>query len=84
MNRPEYREAWDWVHLMLRSRPEARKVLLAYLQQLRTLRHPFSGEPTYPPLRTELKTVFRFPEDELRRHLNRLESAVRTAQHAGR
>ena len=33
MEKPEYREAWAWVHLMLRSTPEAKKVLLDYLQR---------------------------------------------------
>jgi hypothetical protein len=87
MNRPEYREAWAWTHLMLRSRPEAKAVLLSYLQQLRTAHHAYNPDQPPPPewqLRPKLKTVFRLPEDELRRHLNRLESALRTAQHAGR
>ena len=40
MNRPEYREAWAWVHLMLHSTPEAKTVLITYLQQLHTGREP--------------------------------------------
>jgi hypothetical protein len=40
MGPAEYREAWAWVHLMLRTRPEAKTVLLSYLQQLRGKRHP--------------------------------------------
>jgi hypothetical protein len=40
MNHAEYREAWAWTHLMLRGRPEARAVLLTYLQQLRTNPNP--------------------------------------------
>jgi hypothetical protein len=36
MSPAEYREAWAWVHLMLRGSPPARQVLLAYLQQLRS------------------------------------------------
>ena len=47
MHRPEYREAWAWVHLMLRTSPEARGVLLAYLQQLRTRQ---SAGPLQPRL----------------------------------
>jgi hypothetical protein len=38
MNTAEYREAWAWVYLMLRADPQAKDVLLAYLQQLRKLR----------------------------------------------
>ena len=40
MSPAEYREAWAWVHLMLRGSPPARQVLLAYLQQLRTTANP--------------------------------------------
>lgn len=36
MERPEYREAWAWVHLMLRGGPAGRQVLRDYLQVLRT------------------------------------------------
>jgi hypothetical protein len=66
MNRPEYREAWAWVHLMLRSKPEAKAVLIAYLQQLRPDREP-------DPLRPELAKVFPSPEDALLRHLAKLD-----------
>ncbi|MFL5328454.1 MAG: hypothetical protein ACJ8C4_06025 [Gemmataceae bacterium] len=40
MSPTEYREAWAWVHLMLRGSPPARQVLLAYLQQLRVTSNP--------------------------------------------
>ncbi len=40
MKSAEYREAWLWVHLMMHARPESKKVLLAYLQDLRTNRNP--------------------------------------------
>jgi len=40
MNPGEYREAWAWVHLMLRTSPGARRVLLAYLAELRTTSRP--------------------------------------------
>src|SRR5262245_8117413 len=40
MGRPEYREAWAWVHLMLRGKPESKAVLLAYLKQLRGSQQP--------------------------------------------
>ncbi len=40
MTPAEYREAWGWVHLMLRSSPPARQALLSYLQELRTNPQP--------------------------------------------
>ncbi len=40
MEKPEYREAWAWVHLMLRGDPAARRVLHEYLQTLRTNPNP--------------------------------------------
>jgi hypothetical protein len=40
MKRPEYREAWAWTHLMLHTTPEAKAVLLQYLQSLRENRTP--------------------------------------------
>ncbi len=72
MNRPEYREAWAWVHLMLRSKPEAKAVLIAYLQQLRPDREP-------DPLAPDLAKVFPAPEEALEKHLTRLEDAERAA-----
>jgi hypothetical protein len=62
MNRPEYREAWAWVHLMLRSKPEAKAVLIAYLQQLRTARD-------MGPILPKLAEVYSSPEDALEKHL---------------
>ena len=64
----EYREAWAWVHLMLRSRPEARNVLLQYLRELRT-------NPQPGPLRTRLVAVWPRPEDALAEHVARLEQS---------
>jgi hypothetical protein len=62
MTPAEYRESWAWVHMMLRDSPEAKAVLLAYLQQLRTNKKPGSLEP---------KLVEVFPElgDALDKHL---------------
>jgi hypothetical protein len=40
METPEYREAWAWVHLMLRGDAASRQLLLEYLQQLRTTPTP--------------------------------------------
>jgi hypothetical protein len=72
MNRPEYREAWAWVHLMLRSKPEAKAVLITYLQQLRPDREP-------DPLGPDLAKVFPSPEEALEKHLTGLEDAERAA-----
>ncbi len=47
MRQPEYREAWAWVHFMLRSQPATRQVLLNYLRDLR--RSP-RVEPLLPRL----------------------------------
>ena len=40
MGRPEYQEAWAWVHFMLRGDAKARATLLEYLQALRTTATP--------------------------------------------
>jgi hypothetical protein len=48
MEKPEYREAWAWVYLMLRSGPAAKKVLCDYLRALRTDASP---GPLLPRLR---------------------------------
>ncbi|MGQ0636360.1 MAG: hypothetical protein ACT4QC_17245 [Planctomycetaceae bacterium] len=42
MHRPDYREAWAWVHYMLHASPDTRQVLLNYVQDLRTTAHPGS------------------------------------------
>jgi hypothetical protein len=71
MNRPEYREAWAWVHLMLRSNPEAKAVLMTYLQQLRTARDAGLILP-------KLTDVFPAPEEALANHLAQLEEGDHT------
>jgi hypothetical protein len=77
MNPAEYREAWAWVHLMLQSRPEAKTVLLSYLQQLRGSRHPGQIGP-------RLLQVYPDLEETLTRDLERMErSATRTVYRAG-
>jgi hypothetical protein len=68
MNSPEYREAWAWVHLMLRSTPEAKKVLRNYLTQLKTNPRPGS-------LAARLGEVFPSPEEALKAHLLELDGA---------
>ena len=40
MGRPEYQEAWAWVHFMLTGDSKGRAVLLTYLQSLRTTATP--------------------------------------------
>ncbi len=68
MNRPEYREAWAWIHLMLHSKPEARGVLTAYLQQLHENRNP-------GPLAPKLAAVFPSLPEAFTHHLNELAAA---------
>jgi hypothetical protein len=76
MNPAEYRESWAWVHLMLRTTPAARRVLLAYLADLRTNPHP-------GPLRPRLLAVLPDADAALTRHLDelaRIKSRPVTAQ----
>jgi len=62
MEKPEYREAWAWVHLMLRGSADARRVLHAYLQLMRTTDKP-------GPLLPRLKNVLPDPDAALADHL---------------
>jgi hypothetical protein len=62
MTPAEYREAWAWTHLMLRTTPGAKQVLLAYLADLRS--NSRSG-----PLKPRLEREFPVPDDAVRRHL---------------
>lgn len=66
MTPAEYREAWAWVHLMLRSSPAARQVLINYLQDLRTNTRP-------GPLRPRLVNSFLDLEQAMDRHLAEIE-----------
>jgi hypothetical protein len=68
MSPAEYREAWAWVHLMLRTSPEARRVLLAYLGELRTTTRPGL-------LRPKLAAVLPGPDEALARHVAGLDRA---------
>jgi len=54
MNPAEYREAWAWVHFILRGNPDARKALLAYVQQLRKSSTPGALLPHLKPAAAEL------------------------------
>lgn len=76
MTPSEYREAWAWVHLMLRDRAEAKMVLTSYLQQLRV-------NPTPGPLQPKLVEVYAQPDDALNKHLLSVEAtqpAIPTAR----
>jgi hypothetical protein len=68
MKGPEYREAWLWVHLMMKSRPETKAVLLTYLQDLR------KGNPG--PLAPRLVAVCPRLNDEFKKHLDQLELPI--------
>jgi hypothetical protein len=67
MRQPEYREAWAWAHFMLRGRPEARAVLLAYLRDLR-------ASPSPAPLGPRLAQAVPELDDALQRHLAQVEA----------
>jgi hypothetical protein len=73
MQKPEYREAWAWVHLMLRSSPAARVALCDYMQTLRT-------NPKPGPLLSKLKDVVGEPDEALYAHLTRMQTARARAQ----
>jgi hypothetical protein len=75
MSPADYREAWAWVHLMLREKPEGKAVLTAYLQQLRT-------NPNPGPLVGRLKEVFPKMSSSLEQHLIKIESIQLPTQNA--
>jgi hypothetical protein len=66
MSPAEYRESWGWVHLMLRSTPQAKQALLGYLQDLR-------GNPNPGPLRPRLSPAFLSLEQALLTHLTEMD-----------
>jgi hypothetical protein len=70
MSPAEYREAWAWVHLMLRGRPEGKVELVAYLQQLRT-------NPNPGPLSSRLAKVYPSLDEAFAQHVNQLERRER-------
>lgn len=70
MSPAEYRESWAWAHYFLRGNKQAKGVLLAYLQQLKT-------NPQPGLLRQKLTQVVAAPEDALRGHLTTVEYARR-------
>ncbi|MBN9521384.1 hypothetical protein J0H58_23160 [bacterium] len=65
MEKPEYREAWAWVHLMLRGPTAGKVALTEYLQQLRTTDRP-------GPLHPRLTAALGDPDAALADHLARL------------
>ena len=65
MQKPEYREAWAWVHMMLRGSPVAKQVLREYMQALRTAPKPGT-------LAARLREVVSDPEQALFDHLTRV------------
>lgn len=65
MSTADYRQAWAWVHFMLRGNPKARRVLIHYLHELRTNCKP--GE-LYP----RLQAVVPNPDEALVTHIERL------------
>jgi hypothetical protein len=65
MNRAEYRESWAWVHYLLHSTPENKKVLRAFMQILRE-------NPSPGSLREKLIEVIQLPESELQNHIMKL------------
>jgi hypothetical protein len=75
MTMSDYREAWAWVHFMLRGQPKAKQVLLSYLQELRSNRKP-------GPLLPRLQAVVPDLEATLLSHLKQLD-ATRPTQTAG-
>jgi hypothetical protein len=77
MRPAEYREAWAWVHLMLRGQPEGKAVLLAYLQQLRSTPNP-------GPLQPRLAAAYPDPEETLQKHLSQLDAGKRPVPTAQR
>jgi hypothetical protein len=66
MTPTEYREAWAWVHFLLQDQPEAKTLLLQYLQQLRT-------NPNPGPLRPRLVAVHPHLEEALENYITQLD-----------
>jgi hypothetical protein len=65
MEKPEYREAWAWVHFLIHSSPKTKELLIAYLSDMQTNVNP-------PPLLPKLREIHAEPDGELVDHLNRL------------
>jgi hypothetical protein len=70
MRPAEYREAWAWVHFMLHGNPDAKQILVTYLQELRRTSTP-------PAVRPRLAAVVPALDATLERHLAQLDSPNR-------
>ncbi len=77
MGRPEYQEAWAWVHFMLHGDPKARQVLLAHLQALRTTATPGLLLP-------KLDAAVGDANPLLTTHLSKLDTPAKVRQTSGR
>ncbi len=73
MEKPEYREAWAWVHFLLRGDPRGKAALLDYLQQLR-------DNPNPGPLLPRLREGVPDPHAALADHLSRATLPTPTAR----
>lgn len=71
MSPADYREAWAWTHMMLKSSPPVRNALMSYLQDLRHTREPGPFEP-------RLAAALTSPETALKQHIAQLEMKTRT------
>ncbi len=67
MEKPEYQEAWAWVHFLLHSTPANGKVIRDYIQSLRT-------NPNPGPLLPKLEAVVPDANRVLTEHLAKLEA----------
>ncbi len=77
MGKAEYREAWAWVHFLLRSDPKAKAALLDYVQLLRE-------NPDPGPLQAKLGEAFPEPNAVLVQHLYQAELPSARIRTAGR
>ncbi len=65
MTPTEYRESWAWVHMMLRTDPHCKRVLLGYIHELRK-------NPTPARLAPRLRNVLPDMESKLMAHIGRI------------
>lgn len=69
----DYQESWAWVHFMLQGPPEARTILLQYLQDLK---HGTAKSSLESRLRQQLPNL----EEIFRQHLIRLQLSTRNLE----
>ena len=77
MRPEEYRESWAWVHLMLRTTPQAKEKLLAYLQDLRINANPGPLRPRLSPAVLPLEQAMQTHLAEMERQLPKSATAQR-------